>query len=177
MWMVDMPKANRKVEHVKALIGGVWREREAQEFDEVRDPFRGDIVATAPRSTPKDCDDALDAAVEAKKTMAAMPGYERAALLRRAADIVAGRAEEIALAMSVETGKAIGDARSETLRSADTLRLCAEEAIRIQGEHVPMDASAIGAGKIGMVMRFPAGIVAAITPFNAPVNLAAPKLG
>ncbi|MGH6860543.1 MAG: aldehyde dehydrogenase family protein, partial [Phyllobacterium sp.] len=85
--------------------------------------------------------------------------------------------EEIARAMSLETGKALRDSLMETRRSADTLRLCAEEAVRIQGEHIPMDASAIGAGKIAMVMRFPAGVIAAITPFNAPVNLAAHKVG
>lgn len=79
--------------------------------------------------------------------------------------------------MTRETGKALKDARTETSRAADTLRLCAEEAVRIEGAHVPMDASAIGSGKIGMVLRFPVGVVSAITPFNAPVNMVAHKLG
>ena len=109
--------------------------------------------------------------------MAAMPGYERAALLRRAADNVSARAGEIGRAMTLESGKAIRDSTGEAQRAADTLRLYAEEAIRIQGEHIPMDASAVGAGKIGMVMRFPVGVVVGITPFNGPVNLAVHKLG
>lgn len=160
---------------IRMRIGAEWRDAEA--WQEVRDPYRGDVVAHAPLSTSRDCDDALAAAHAARKTMAAMPGYERAAMLRRAADIVASRADEIARCMTLETGKALADAQVEARRSADTLRLCAEEAVRIQGEHVPMDASAAGAGKIAMLARYPVGVVAAITPFNGPVNLAAHKLG
>jgi acyl-CoA reductase-like NAD-dependent aldehyde dehydrogenase len=162
-------------ETIRMQIGGSWRD--AVEVQEVRDPYRGSIVAYAPASRGQDCDDALAAARKASKVMAAMPGYERAALLNRVADGVHARADEIARAMTLETGKALRDSLAEAQRSADTLRLYAQEAVRIQGEHVPMDASAIGAGKIGMVMRFPVGVVAGITPFNGPVNLAVHKLG
>lgn len=164
-----------EAETIRAQIGGQWRA--AERYQEVRDPYRGDVVARAPVSTPRDLDDALAAAHKAKKVMAAMPGYERAALLRRAADLVSTRSDDIARAMTRESGKALRDSLVEVVRAADTLRLCAEEAIRIQGEHVPMDGTAIGAGKIGMLMRFPVGVVAAITPFNGPVSLAAHKLG
>jgi acyl-CoA reductase-like NAD-dependent aldehyde dehydrogenase len=78
--------------------------------------------------------------------------------------------------MARETGKAIRDCRAEVERSRDTLRLSAEEAVRIQGEHVPMDATPMGAGKIAMMLRFPVGVIAAITPFNAPFNLAMHKV-
>jgi len=156
-------------------IGGAWRD--ADQYQDVRDPYRGTVVAQAPVSTQRDADDALAAAHGARDAIAAMPGYERAALLRRAADNVQARTDAIARAMALETGKALRDALVEVQRSAELLRLCAEEAVRIQGEHVPMDASAIGAGKIAMLMRFPVGVVAAITPFNAPVNLAAHKVG
>ena len=156
-------------------LGNTWREGHVHE--EVSDPYRGGVVALAPISSAQDCNDALGAAHDAKKVMAAMPGYERAALLRRIADNVTARAPDIAHAMCLETGKALRDCIVESQRSADTLRLCAEEAVRIEGEHVPMDASAMGAGKIGMLMRFPVGVVAGITPFNGPVNLAAHKLG
>ena len=109
--------------------------------------------------------------------MAAMPGYERAELLRRCADELVTRAADIGRVMARETGKAIRDCIVEAVRSADTFRLSAEEAVRIQGEHIPMDASAIGAGKLAVTMRFPVGVVAAITPFNGPLNLAAHKVG
>jgi acyl-CoA reductase-like NAD-dependent aldehyde dehydrogenase len=160
---------------VKMRIGNGWRDGAAHA--EVRDPYRGGVVGLAPVSSARDCDDALAAAHAARDTMAAMPGHERAALLRRAADILTARADDIGRTMARESGKPLVDSLTEAKRSADTLRLCAEEAVRIQGEHVPMDASAIGAGKIAMVMRFPVGVVAAITPFNGPVNLAAHKVG
>jgi acyl-CoA reductase-like NAD-dependent aldehyde dehydrogenase len=160
---------------IRSRIGGAWRDGET--FTDIRDPYRGVVVGQMPVSTERDGDDALAAAVIGSSAMAAMPGYERAALLRRAADETAGRAAAIGRVMARETGKALRDCQVEVERAADTLRLCAEEAVRIQGEHVPMDASVIGAGKIGLVMRFPVGVVAAITPFNGPVNLAAHKVG
>jgi acyl-CoA reductase-like NAD-dependent aldehyde dehydrogenase len=156
-------------------IGGVWREGES--LIAVRDPFRGDLVSCAPESSDQDIDDALNAAQDAKARAAAVPGYKRAELLRRAADLVAQRGEDIARTLTCETGKAIKDSRLEVERTLDTLRLSAEEAVRIEGEHVPLDASAMGAGKIAMLLRFPVGVVAGITPFNAPLNLAAHKLG
>ena len=160
---------------IRMRVGDGWRD--AQAYDEVHNPYTGEVVALAPVSTAQDCNDALASAYAAKKTMADMPGYERAALLRRIADMVLERCADIASVMCRETGKALRDCTLEVQRSAETLRLCAEEAVRIEGEHVPMDASATGAGKIGMLMRFPVGVVAGITPFNGPVNLAAHKLG
>src|SRR5271166_4973905 len=156
-------------------IGGAWRDGERTA--DIHSPYSGERVGRMPLSSSADCDDALGAAFAAKRAMAKMPGYERAALLRRAADRVVARAQEIGRVMARESGKALRDCVVEVERSADTLRLCAEEAVRIQGEHVPMDGSAIGAGKLAMAMRFPVGVVVGITPFNGPVNLAAHKLG
>lgn len=159
----------------RSMIGGQWRAPE--ESKEILDPYRGDVVGLMPVSTLKDCDDAMAAAYKAKKVMASMPGYERSSLLHRIADKLAERAEDIAIVMARESGKALKDCLVEVSRAPDTIRLCAEEAIRIQGEHIPMDGTAIGAGKLAVMMRFPIGVVSAITPFNAPVNLAAHKLG
>ncbi len=164
----------RTTEAVPMLINGNWVAGVA--MDEVHDPYRGSLVALAARSTPADLDAALDAAVQGKERMAAMPGYERAALLRRAHALLVAAKEDIAATMSRETGKAIKDSRAEIDRSADTLALSAEEAIRIEGEQVPLDGSAMGAGKLAFLLRFPVGVVGAITPFNAPVNLAAHKI-
>jgi acyl-CoA reductase-like NAD-dependent aldehyde dehydrogenase len=155
------------------LIGGQWRE--GAKTYEVRDPYRGDVVARAPESSLQDLDDALAAASAAKAKAAVMPGYERAAILRKVAQLLVERADEIAEIMSRETGKAISDARAEVVRSQDTIQLSAEEAIRIQGEQVPLDGSPMGAGKLALLLRFPVGVVAAITPFNAPFNLACHK--
>lgn len=160
---------------VPMLIGGAWQE--ASDEHEVRDPYRGDVVARAPLSTEAEVGAAVSAAAAAKEVMAAMPGRERAALLRRVAASMAERADMVAETMARETGKAVKDAHGEILRSQDTMLLSAEEAVRIEGEHVPLDQSTIGAGKIALMLRFPVGVVAGITPFNAPFNLAAHKLG
>jgi acyl-CoA reductase-like NAD-dependent aldehyde dehydrogenase len=159
---------------IPALIGGRWSA--PAETDPVRDPYRGEVVAHAPRSSLADLNAAVGAAVAAKPVMAAMAGYQRAALLRRAAGLLTERAEAIAEIMTRETGKAIKDARAEVVRSRDTVDLSAEEAVRIEGEHVPLDATAMGAGKIAFMLRFPVGVVGAITPFNAPFNLACHKI-
>ncbi len=159
---------------VPMLIGGEWVYG-AQERDIV-DPYRGGTVSRAPESTLEDLDAALTAAVDAKIVAAAMPAYERAAILRRAAHLVGERYREIAEIMCRETGKPITDCETESKRCADTINLSAEEAVRITGEHVPLEASAAGAGKMAFLLRFPVGVVAAITPFNAPVNLAMHKI-
>lgn len=144
---------------------------------ESRDPYRGDLVSSAPSATAEEVSQAVAAARAAAPDVAAMPAYERAAVLRRASELVVERADEIGEIMARETGKALADARGEVERSTDTLALSAEEAIRIEGSHVPLDGSAMGHGKMAFLMRFPVGVVGAITPFNAPVNLACHKLG
>ena len=163
-----------RIERVPMLIGGEWRYG-ATEY-EVRDPYRGEAVSLVPESTAEDLDAAIAAAAAAKDAAAATPGYERAALLDRVGQLLAERADAIAEIMTRETGKALKDSRAEIARSRDTIRLSAEEAVRIQGEHVPLDATAMGAGKLAMLLRFPVGVVAGITPFNAPFNLAAHKV-
>jgi acyl-CoA reductase-like NAD-dependent aldehyde dehydrogenase len=166
--------ADTKAADIPMLIDGQWRA--AAETYDVIDPYRGELVHRAPRSSEKDLDEALNAAVRAKPKAAAMPAYERAALLRRAAKLLVERADAIAETMARETGKAVKDAKAEIVRSQDTLSLSAEEAVRIEGEHIPLDASAMGAGKICFMLRFPVGVVAGITPFNAPFNLACHKI-
>ena len=91
--MPDTPKANREAARIRARNGNAWRDGE--QFEGVRDPYRGDVVAHAPVSSAQDLDDALAAAFAAKDAMAAMPGHERAALLRRAADDIVARSEAI----------------------------------------------------------------------------------
>lgn len=160
---------------VPLYIAGAWRTTAARV--PASSPFDGAAVAAICEAGDADVRDALQAAHRAAPQVAATPARERAALLRRAAAAVRTRAEDIARAMAAETGKPVRDGRAEVLRSAETLELSAEEAVRIEGAQIPMEASAIGAGKLGVVLRFPVGVVAAITPFNAPVNLAAHKLG
>ena len=158
----------------RALIGGQWRK--AAQSREIHDPYRGDIVGTMPVCTQANLDAALDAAVSAREAAANMPGYERAALLKKISELIERDAKTLAHLMARETGKAIKDAEAEIRRSLETFALAGEEAIRIEGRHIPLDGSAMGAGKMAFLMRFPVGVVAAITPFNAPFNLAAHKI-
>ena len=109
--------------------------------------------------------------------MAAMPGYERAALLRRVGALLVAahrrdRRDHDARDRQGDQGREA--ARSRARRTP--YPLSAEEAIRIEGEQVPLDGSAMGAGKIAFLLRFPVGVVAGITPFNAPFNLACHKI-
>ena len=158
----------------KSLIGGDWRASERNVA--IRDPYRGDVVGTVPVSSLGDVEAAVTAAVQAREKAAAMPAYERAALLRRAAGLIERDVKGLADLLTRETGKAIKDSEGEIRRSLETVLLAAEEAIRIEGRHIPLDGSAMGAGKLAVMMRFPVGVVAAITPFNAPFNLAAHKI-
>ena len=167
-------ESSRPVAEVTMRIGGDWRSGRA--FVDTVEPYAGRPVAKVPVSTSADLDDALAAAVSAKIVIGEMPPFERAALLRRAADCLSARAEEMARTLSFETGKALADTRTELARSIETIRFSSEEAVRITGEHVPLDGSALGAGKLAMLLRFPVGVVAAITPFNAPVNLTVHKI-
>lgn len=163
-----------KLRIARMFIGGQWRDH--SDFAEIKSPYSGAPVGKCAISTPSDLEDALASAREGAETMAALPGYERANYLEAVAGNIVAHREELAQILSLESGKAISDARGEIDRAADTFKLSAGEAVRIEGRHVPLDSSAMGAGKMAFLLRVPVGVVAAITPFNAPVNLTAHKL-
>lgn len=164
------------VAHVKALIGGARLSVDDHTFETV-DPYRREVVARVDNATKEVVARAVATAAAAKPVIAATPAHERAALLRRIAGEIRKRRDQLATAMAREVGKAIADAYREVDRCPETIELSAEEAVRIEGAHIPMDAAAASSGKLGMTLRFPVGTVAAITPYNAPLNLACHKLG
>ena len=157
------------------IIGGRHSD-EGEPFDVVAS-FTGKVATRAWAAPPTLVDKAVKAAMGARAAVAAPSGYERAAILRRAQAGILNRLDEIAVAITRETGKTIRDTREEVRRASGTIGLCAEEAIGITGEQVPMDGTANGAGKLAMLLRFPVGVVAAIVPFNAPFNVTCHKLG
>lgn len=157
------------------LIAGKWRA--GKTMIPVVDPFLGEEVGAYAQATAGDLEDAVAAARKGSDAMAAMPGHERQSLLQKVAHRLLAEKTELARLLSRESGKAIRDAQAEIDRAVDTFSLSAGEAIRIEGRHVPLDGSAMGAGRYAFLLRFPVGVVAAITPFNAPVNLTAHKLG
>jgi glyceraldehyde-3-phosphate dehydrogenase (NADP+) len=106
-----------------------------------------------------------------------MPAHERISLLRRAAEIVEARGHAFAELIAREGVKTIREARTEVARCVETLRLSAEEARRIAGQTIPFDQRPGSERRVGYWVRQPVGVVAAITPFNDPLNLVAHKVG
>jgi acyl-CoA reductase-like NAD-dependent aldehyde dehydrogenase len=156
------------------LIGGV--EVEGTESVSVVFPYDGTAFAQVSLADGEQLERALVSAVAGETEIAAMPPFTRAEVLRAAAAIVLGRKEELARQMTLETGNAVWETRFEVERTAEILTFAAEEARRITGEIVPIDAVPRGADRFGYTRRFPVGTVVAITPFNAPLLLVAHKL-
>jgi acyl-CoA reductase-like NAD-dependent aldehyde dehydrogenase len=140
-------------------------------------PYDGTEVATVYEAGAAEVNAAVEAAAAAATTMREMTLAERAAILRQAHGKVQERADALAQALAGESGKPIREARAEVSRAAQTLLFSSEEAHRLCGEVVPMDAAPAGRGRWGMTLREPLGVIAAITPFNFPLNLAMHKIG
>ncbi len=119
---------------------------------------------------------AVDAAQEAYLAARRAPLHQRLVWLRGCAGALAGAVEEIASLISIDIGKPMRLARFEARRGVEFIENCVAAAAQLGGEVLPVDAVPNGAGTIGMVRRVPYGVVAAITPFNAPVNLLVQKL-
>lgn len=144
---------------------------------EVRSPYDGSVVGRVVRPSGDDVEKAIAAASRAFDATRKMPAYQRQSVLRRCCDILSARREEFAQMICAEAGKPIKTARGEVERAIFTLDVAAEEATRIHGEVIPLDLQEFTRGRWAMVRRFPLGPVAAITPFNFPLNLVVHKLG
>jgi acyl-CoA reductase-like NAD-dependent aldehyde dehydrogenase len=161
------------VDH-KLLAAGEWSE--SGNWDEVKSPYDGSLVGRVARGDAATIDRAVKAAHQAF-LHAEFPQHARAAVLDRAAELAGERVEELALTIAAEAGKPIKTATVEAERCVATLTFSAVEARKLTGGTVPMEASAAGAGKLGVMLRVPYGVVGAISPFNFPLNLVAHKLG
>jgi len=158
----------------RLFIGGTWTG--AGEPIPVRNKYTGQVIATIPTATREEVDAAIASAAGAARTMAELPAHRRAAILAATAQRIQQRREEFARTIAAEAGKALKYARIEVDRGISTFTFAAEEAKRIHGETVPLDAAAAGDGYFGFFVRRPVGVVAAITPFNFPLNLVAHKV-
>jgi glyceraldehyde-3-phosphate dehydrogenase (NADP+) len=156
------------------LIGGSWRA--TGNLQEVRSPFTGAGIARVSYASRGEVEEAIAAASSAAAQMRTLPRYEVAEALRRIADYLKARREDFARTIAAEAGKPITAARGETDRAVSTFTFASEEARRFTGETVPLDAQAIGRGRIGWTERIPRGVVFGITPFNFPLNLVAHKV-
>ena len=160
---------------MKAYLAGEWRDGDAR--IEVRRPFDGSVVDTVPAATARDVDRAVTSLVEGAAAMRATPARERSDMLRRAAAAIHDRAGELGRLITEESGKILAEGLFEAGRAAETLDLSAAEARRIGGEVLPLDAAPGVDGQFGFTLRVPCGVVAAITPFNFPLNLVCHKVG
>jgi len=158
----------------KLLAAGEWTE--TGEWGEVKSPFDGSVVGRVAQANEALAERAIEAAHEAFEGTD-FPQHRRAAVLERAAELVAERRDELAMTIAAEAGKPIKTATVEAERCVSTLEFSAVEARKLTGGTVPMDAAPAGAGKLGVMLRVPYGVVGAISPFNFPLNLVAHKLG
>jgi len=142
----------------------------------VIDKFTGERIGELPVASMEDVDRAVRDAQQAFAAWSETPAHERSRVLRRAAELIDSRRHALTTTIAREAGKAWKHADGEISRSVETFTFAAEEAKGIHGETVPMDASPSGEGRIGFYLRTPMGVIAAITPFNFPLNLVAHKV-
>ncbi|GAB4417372.1 MAG: aldehyde dehydrogenase family protein [Bacteroidia bacterium] len=154
-------------------IGGTWRSGGA--LHAVHDKYDGRLLARVPLATPAEMDEAIAAAAAAGATLHDWSAGQRSAALETLATLLQAQEEAFAQLICAEAGKPISYARAEVSRGQLTLRTAAAEALRFGGEYVNIDYGA-GAGRSAFVQRFPVGPVAAISPFNFPLNLALHKV-
>lgn len=143
---------------------------------DVTDKFSGKVATRVAMADAAAIDRAIAAAVAAEAPMAAMPPYERQAILNHCVKRFSERADELADALCVEAGKPIKDSRGEVSRLIDTFRVAAEEAVRINGEVLNLEIAPRAKGYRGFTKRVPVGACSFISPFNFPLNLAAHKV-
>jgi acyl-CoA reductase-like NAD-dependent aldehyde dehydrogenase len=160
---------------MKMYVAGQWIDKDTK--IEVRNSYDGSVIDTVPRAEGADVERALQSAERGARAMAKLTSYERWKILHRAADLLAARVDELGSLISREEGKILAEGRAEALRAVDTILESAEEAKRVHGETVPLDAASHGKGKFGVTIRVPCGIVVAISPFNFPLNLVCHKVG
>ena len=160
---------------MRMYINGEWVDR--ANTMPVLNPFDQSIIDTVPRASVADVDLAIASAVRGAKVMAKLPSYERYAILSRTAQLMAERMEDLGQTITREEGKVIAEGRGEAGRAIQTITISSEEAKRLHGETVPLDGAPGVTSQFGFTIRVPVGVVAAIAPFNFPLNLVCHKVG
>jgi len=157
------------------FINGSWSSTGDGTFNTVIDKYHRTELAKVPHATEPQMEEAIRAAYASRDAVRKLSAGERSAKLEALAALIAKHEEELALLIVKEGGKPIGYAKAEIARCITTVRTAAAEALRFTGESVALDYGA-GAGKTAFTKRFPIGVIAAITPFNFPLNLVLHKV-
>ncbi|BAS27924.1 aldehyde dehydrogenase family protein [Limnochorda pilosa] len=155
------------------FVDGSWQE--TGEWEDVRNKFTGEVLARVSVASREDVARAVRAARLAADR-GPLPAYQRYEILLRARDLLTERVEDFARTIAAESGKPLKEARVEVSRAVQTLTLSGEEAKRIHGEGVPVEAAPGAENRLAFTIRAPVGVVCAISPFNFPLNLAAHKI-
>lgn len=157
------------------FINGEWVK--AKEYRPLYSPYNNELLAEIAYADPAEVGIAIAAAEKARPIMSKMPAHERASILERLVELMKKNEEECVRLLALEAAKPWTTAKAEVARTIMTYKFAAEEARRIHGETIPMDAAPGGEDRISFTIRQPIGVVAAITPFNFPMNLVAHKVG
>jgi len=169
-----MPSAVAVVRRSGFLLDGGWVTQGT--IAEIHSPFDQSTVSAVTLASRQQAEQAVAAAVRAFEQTRRLPAFERQRILHAISQSISQRHEELARSICQEAGKPIKTARAEVDRAVFTFTIAAEEAGRIGGEFLPLDLQAFTAGRWGLVRRYPIGAIAAITPFNFPLNLVAHKI-
>ena len=172
MTMLEADRVELSVRR-RLLIGGQWLDASDSSEFEVLDPATGDVLAKVADASVADGLMAVAAAQDALAGWAATPPRQRGEVLRRAFELMTGRAEELARLIVLENGKALPDARGEVAYAAEFFRWFAEEAVRGGGE---LGWAPSGSNRI-LVVRQPIGVSVLVTPWNFPAAMATRKIG
>ena len=157
---------------VKLHIAGEWRAGSGGQTLPILNPATGETLSQLAVATRDDLDQALAAADRGFRAWRKVSAFERSKVLRKAANLMRERADEIARIMTLEQGKPVAEAKMEVLGGADTMDWFAEEGRRAYGRVIPPRAE----GVMQLVIREPVGPVAAFTPWNFPINQAVRKV-
>ena len=156
------------------LIGG--KHVSGDDLVDVINPYDGEVIDTIPIAHRQTADLAISEANGAKDSIQEMSAFKISNKLFNVCEKLKGNREDFAHLLTLEVGKPINESLVELDRSIETLKLAAEEAKRIYGESVPLDAGLNGKGFFAFTQKVPLGVVAAITPFNYPLNLTIHKI-
>ncbi|MET4561152.1 acyl-CoA reductase-like NAD-dependent aldehyde dehydrogenase [Lysinibacillus parviboronicapiens] len=156
-------------------VNGEWKT--ANHFAELHSPYSKEVIAEISQATREDVEEAIQCAYQANSAMAALTAYERAAILEHITQLFTENRVKAAEIIALEAAKPLKYALGEIDRTIETYKFAAEEAKRLTGEMIPMDAAKGGAGRFAYTIEQPLGVIGAITPFNFPQNLVAHKVG
>lgn len=159
----------------KLLINGMWEE--SKKIRDIKFPYDQSIIGKVHFAEKVQVQKAIAAAEKAFSQTKRLSSHERSKVLEKISTGIENRKEELARSIVLAAAKTIKSSRVEVERAVNTFTIASEEAKRIGGEIIPLDLSTQTKGRWGFVRRFPIGIIAAITPFNFPLNLVAHKVG